>query len=223
MRTTTHSVAEALLRDLADHEVRVVAVGRDDDRVGVLDAGLAQARRRPCRGRATNRRASPRRAARAPPPSRRPRSPPSPLGELTLRDIRPDTAAADHQCLHGLTVAHVVAYAGSSSVRLQNPLRERDDRAPRRAPSSAHSRPSARRNATGAATRGAEPSTIRSTPSSSAWLTIASPDRTGADRPSLDLDVVIGAQQLGFGQCSGGTALPLRGARRRGAAPSAPG
>ena len=42
MRTTTQLDAEALLRDLADHDVRVVAVGRDDDRVGVLDPGLAQ-------------------------------------------------------------------------------------------------------------------------------------------------------------------------------------
>ncbi len=33
---------EALLRDLADDDVRVVAVGGDDDGVGVLDAGLAQ-------------------------------------------------------------------------------------------------------------------------------------------------------------------------------------
>ena len=34
--------AEALLRDLRDDEVRVVAVGGDDDGVGVLHAGLAQ-------------------------------------------------------------------------------------------------------------------------------------------------------------------------------------
>ena len=33
---------EALLRDLADHDVRVVAVGRDDDGVGVLDPGRAR-------------------------------------------------------------------------------------------------------------------------------------------------------------------------------------
>ena len=41
-RTTTHVDAEPLLRDLADDDVRVVAVGRDDDGVGVLDAGRAQ-------------------------------------------------------------------------------------------------------------------------------------------------------------------------------------
>ena len=35
-------VGEALLRDLADDDVRVVAVGRDDDRVRVLDAGGAK-------------------------------------------------------------------------------------------------------------------------------------------------------------------------------------
>ena len=34
--------AEALLRDLADHEVRVVAVGRDDDRVGILDSRFVE-------------------------------------------------------------------------------------------------------------------------------------------------------------------------------------
>ena len=34
--------AEALLGDLRDDEVRVVAVGGDDDGVGVLHAGLAQ-------------------------------------------------------------------------------------------------------------------------------------------------------------------------------------
>ena len=34
--------AEALLGDLRDDEVRVVAVGGDDDGVGVLDPGLAQ-------------------------------------------------------------------------------------------------------------------------------------------------------------------------------------
>ena len=33
---------EALLRDLPDDEVRVVAVGGDDDRVGLLDPGLAE-------------------------------------------------------------------------------------------------------------------------------------------------------------------------------------
>ena len=33
---------EALLRDLADDDVRVVAVGCDHDGVGILDAGLAQ-------------------------------------------------------------------------------------------------------------------------------------------------------------------------------------
>jgi len=35
-------VVEALLGDLTDHEVRVIAVGRDDHGIGVLDAGLAQ-------------------------------------------------------------------------------------------------------------------------------------------------------------------------------------
>ena len=44
MRTTTEPDVELLLRHLADHDVRVVAVGRDDDGVGVLDAGLAQER-----------------------------------------------------------------------------------------------------------------------------------------------------------------------------------
>src|SRR5437763_9135247 len=34
--------AESLLGDLADDQVRVVAIGGDDDRVGVFDAGLAQ-------------------------------------------------------------------------------------------------------------------------------------------------------------------------------------
>ena len=43
--------AEALLGDLADDDVRVVAVGGDDDGVGLLDAGLRAAGRCPCRGR----------------------------------------------------------------------------------------------------------------------------------------------------------------------------
>ena len=46
-------------------------------RVGLLDAGLAEDARRPCRGRRRTRRASARRAAPAPPRSRRSRSRPS--------------------------------------------------------------------------------------------------------------------------------------------------
>ena len=41
-RTTTRGDVEAPLRDLGDHEVRVVAVGRGDEGVGAVDAGLEQ-------------------------------------------------------------------------------------------------------------------------------------------------------------------------------------
>ena len=84
---------EAPLRDLADDDVRVVAVRGHDDGVGVLDPGLAQAsmsipwpttkpprQSSPSRSSASSfssiggRRPTPRRRARARPPSRRGRS-----------------------------------------------------------------------------------------------------------------------------------------------------
>ena len=54
--------AEALLGDLADDDVRVVAVRGDDHGVGVLDARPRGGRRCPCRGRRRSRRSSSRRA-----------------------------------------------------------------------------------------------------------------------------------------------------------------
>src|SRR4029078_12412313 len=42
------------------------------------------------------------------------------LGKLE-RHVRPPSAAADHECLHALTIAHVVAYAGSSSSSSRTP------------------------------------------------------------------------------------------------------
>ena len=62
--------------------------------------------------------------------------------------LRADAAAADDECLHRLTLAHLVQSQPSSSI---TPSRERDDRAPRRAPCAARTRPSARRTATAAA------------------------------------------------------------------------
>src|SRR5438034_368447 len=113
-------VVEALHRHLGDHEVRVVTVRGDDDGVGVLDARLAQdVDAHPV---AEHEAAAPFLAE-----ARerlfflvdRGHLPPL-LGELK-RHIRPDTATADHQCLHGLTIAHVVAYAGSSSSASRTP------------------------------------------------------------------------------------------------------
>ena len=76
---------EVLLRRLGDHEVRVVAVGRDDDSVRLLDPGLRGGASGPCRGRRRTRRSSSRRAARARPRSRRERSRPSPRPAAAAR------------------------------------------------------------------------------------------------------------------------------------------
>ena len=76
---------EALLRDLADHDVRVVAVVQTTTASARPRSRPGGAPRCPSRGRRRSRRASSRRAARGPPPSRRRRSRPTPLAQAAGR------------------------------------------------------------------------------------------------------------------------------------------
>src|SRR5439155_1714644 len=142
--------AEALLRELADDDVRIVAVGGDDDGVRVVDprlaedvgvhpvaddeaAGpvLAEARERPLLlvdGRDV--------------PA---------LREEPLRHGRADPAAADDQNLHKLSLARFSALMrGPAPPPERSAGRRRSG--PRRAPSSVRTRPSGRRTATAGAT-----------------------------------------------------------------------
>src|SRR3954468_12824093 len=106
-------VREALLRDLADHEVRVVAVGGHDDGLGVIDAGRAQD---------VDVHAVPEHEP-AGPALAEPRERflllvdggdvPTLVEELP-RDVRAHPAAADDYCLHAFSVAPG-ARAGSSA------------------------------------------------------------------------------------------------------------
>src|SRR5512133_2703174 len=141
-------VVETLHRHLRDHDVRVVAVGRDDDGVRVLDTGLAQdVDVHPVAEHEA-----------AAPVLAEPRQGlfllvdggylPALVGELN-RHLRPHPAAADHQRSHELRIP--------LQVRIPVPLLPRGRlvgtprRAPPPAPSGARIRPSARRSATGAA------------------------------------------------------------------------
>ena len=152
MRTTTRADAELLLRHLADHDVRVVAVGRDDDGVGILDARPRAGAGDPSRARRGTRRPSRRPAGRAPPRARRSTDTSQPASPQLQRDRGADAAAAHDDHLHATSVAQ----------RRARPFRTR--RAPRRARAAgtrrsaprtaragARSRPSARRSATGGA------------------------------------------------------------------------
>src|SRR5262249_1807566 len=90
------------------------------------------------------------------------------------RHFRPHSAAADHNCLHPLTIAHAVAYPGSSPPASSTP-------GGRATTSTSQGAFFSTSSTVGEKKRdwrrhfGAEPTTIRSTPSSLAWVTIASP------------------------------------------------
>src|SRR6185437_6232284 len=166
-------VVEPLHRHLGDDEVRVVAVGGDDDCIGVFDTRLAQD---------VDVHAVAEHEAAAPvlTEARKrllffvdPGDFPAFLGKLE-RHVRPHSAAADHECLHALTIAHVVAYAGSSSSSSRTPCGKATTSTSQGAFFKTYStvgekKRDCRRHF------GAEPTTIKSTPSSFAWLTIASP------------------------------------------------
>ena len=109
-------VVEALLRHLADDDVRVVAVGGDDDGVRVLDARGAEH---------VDVHAVPEDEAAAPvlaEPRERVlllvdrRDVPT-LAEQLPRDRRADTAAADHYRFHGFRVFRTSSYRGHPPAR----------------------------------------------------------------------------------------------------------
>ena len=107
---------EVLLGRLRDHEVRVVAVGRDDDGVGLLDPGLAQERGGPCRGRRGSRRSScsPSRPSASSFSSSTVTSQPEAV--QLQRDGRADPATSDHDRLHSgaaYSARRVAALRGS--------------------------------------------------------------------------------------------------------------
>src|SRR5581483_4218854 len=145
-----HAVdAEALLQHLADDDVRVVAVGGDDRRVRLLDAGLAE--HVAVHAVADDEAPAP---ALAEPVERllvlvHARHLP-PLGRELYRDRGADAAAADHHALHALSVDDRTPVR-SARRRPRTRPRGRRRRAPGRGRAGARGRRWERRNATAGA------------------------------------------------------------------------
>ena len=196
--------AVALLRHLADDEVRVVAVGRDDGRIGLGGARLLEDLL--VHPVADDEAALPGAEARerllvlvdA-------RHVPALLGEL-LRDRRADPPATDDHACHD----------GRQRSRPRTRPRGTRRRAPRTVHCGARSRPSARRTATGAASAARSRARSGRRRARAASSTIAWPIERARIVSVLDLDAVLLAERARLGE----RRLRLLAATSSGSAPS---
>src|SRR5207253_1073640 len=162
-------VVETLLRNLADHDVRVVAVGGDHDGVGLLDPGLAQDL--DVHAVAEDEAAAPVVAEAGESLFLLVHGRHVPALAVELEgDAGADTAATDHQRVHGFSLAHSVSEPSSSITPSGTATTSTPSGAFRSTYSTVGEKKRDWRRHLGA-----EPRTIRSAPLRSASFTIASP------------------------------------------------